>query len=121
MSDDSSTPLSLDATKRAAVRAMAARLRKPPYLLNPDAADAGAAKNADRIVVFPGGQVRALRPGTTSEFYTVEDTADPLAALVSEIARCTADEDRLEAVKQREQNVAQILEEKRHSPAYREL
>jgi hypothetical protein len=121
MSDDSSTPLSLDATKRAAVRAMAAALKKAPYFLNPDAADAAAAGAADRLVVFPGGQVRALLPANGSEFYTIQDTSDPLAGLVSELARATPDEDKVEAVKQREANIAKLIEERAGSPVYREI
>jgi hypothetical protein len=118
MSDDTTPPLSLDATKRAAISAIAAALRKPPYLLNPQASTAAAARNADRLVVFPGGQVRALLPGNNSQFYAVDDTANPLAGLVAEIARCTPDEDRLEAVKQREELRDQITEEKVHSGNY---
>ncbi len=66
-------------------------------------------------MVFPNGQVRALRPGTSSSFYEVDDTADPLAALVAEIAECTPDEDRLEAVKAREQQLEEFVEEKRRT------
>jgi hypothetical protein len=112
MSDDANTPLSLDATRKAAVKTLAATLRKPPHLLNPDAADAAAARNADRIVVFPGGQVRALLPANNSQFYEVADTSDPLATLVSEIASCTPDEDRLEAVRQREEQLQEMYDEK---------
>jgi hypothetical protein len=63
--------------------------------------------------------VRALMPGNNSQFYEVADTSDPLAPFVHELASAVPDEDRLEAVAQRQQNIREITEAKQASGQYR--
>jgi hypothetical protein len=120
MSDDSQRPNFHEETLRAAEREVAARLKKEPHLLNPPVADAVAKEfTRRRVIPFPNGVLRVLLPGNNSQFYALDDTNDPLAPFISELAAGTADEDKIEATRQREKNVAEIEEEKARSGAYR--
>ena len=120
MPDDSQKPNFHEEALTGAERHVAARLKKAPYLVHPPVADAVAKKfTRSRVVPFPNGVLRVLLPGNNSQFYDLDDTSDPLAAFISELAAGTPDEDKIEAVRQREQNVAEIEEEKARSGAYR--
>ena len=120
MSDDSLKPNFHEEALRAAERHVAAGLKKAPYLVHPPVADRLAKEfTRSRVVPFPNGVLRVLRPGNNSQFYDLDDTSDPLAPFISELAAGTPDEDRTEAVKAREAHIKEVEEEKARSGAYR--
>ena len=120
MSDDSQKPNFHEEVMRTTERDVAAGLKRAPHLLTPTVADRVAKEfTRSRVVLFPNGVLRVLLPGNNSQFYPVDDTSDPLAAFISELAAGTPDEDKIEAVRAREQNVAEIEAEKAASGQYR--
>jgi hypothetical protein len=120
MPDDSQRPNFHEEALKVAEREVAARLKKAPHLLNPTVADAVAKEfTRRRVVPFPDGVLRVLLPGNNSQCYSVDDTSDPLAPFISELAMGTSDEDRIEAVKAREAHIKEVEEEKARSGVYR--
>ncbi len=71
----------------------------------------------DRIVVGGRGPVRVLRPGTLDFYETGMDDDTMMAPVLSEMVQACPDEYRLEAVKERENNMAELVEEKRNDPS----
>jgi hypothetical protein len=116
MADDTATPVSLDARATAFLKAVedAAVTREKI-----DRAYARKTLNEfyrDRIVAGTRGPVRVYRPGTLVFYETGMDMEDQIAPVLAELVQACPDEFRLGAVKEQQQQVEAMVEEKRTNP-----
>ncbi len=70
-----------------------------------------------RVYAGEHGPIRVLKPGSMGEFYVgAVDDADIMAPLIHEIVEAAPEEVKMEHLREREERVAELQEEKARNP-----